>query len=77
MNVGKETDRKWEEGDEIRALEFKNAEYGRLTRVVASEEVKNDIRKIGMSCLSWKWRKRSSVKITERTYEERAQALHC
>jgi hypothetical protein len=28
-------------------------------------------------CLSWKWRERSSVKITERTYEERAQALHC
>jgi len=23
-----------------------------------------------LSCLSWKWRKRSSVKITERTYEE-------
>jgi hypothetical protein len=30
-----------------------------------------------LSCLSWKWRKRSSVKIAERTYEERAQALHC
>ena len=30
-----------------------------------------------VSCLSWKWRKRSSVKIMERTYEERAQALHC
>jgi hypothetical protein len=28
-------------------------------------------------CLSWKWRKRSSVKIAERTYEKRAQALHC
>jgi hypothetical protein len=27
-----------------------------------------------LSCLSWKWRKRSSVKIIERTYEERAQA---
>src|SRR5262249_50129 len=27
------------------------------------------------SRLSWKWRKRSSVKITERTYEKRAQAL--
>ena len=24
-----------------------------------------------MSCLSWKWRERSSVKIAERTYEER------
>ena len=30
-----------------------------------------------VSCLSWKWRKRSSVKIMERTYEERAQAPHC
>ena len=27
--------------------------------------------------LSWKWRERSSVKIAERTYEKRAQALHC
>ena len=27
--------------------------------------------------LSWKWRRRSSVKIAERTYEKRAQALHC
>jgi len=30
-----------------------------------------------VSRLSWKWRKRSSVKIAERTYEKRAQALHC
>ncbi len=29
-----------------------------------------------LSRLSWKWRKRSSVKIAERTYEKRAQALH-
>src|ERR1700685_2771141 len=29
-----------------------------------------------LSCLSWKWRKRSSVKITERTYEEGTEALH-
>jgi hypothetical protein len=28
-------------------------------------------------CLSWKWRKRSSVKIAERTYEEGTKALHC
>jgi hypothetical protein len=27
-------------------------------------------------CLSWKWRKRSSVKITERTHEETTEALH-
>ena len=30
-----------------------------------------------LSRLSWKWRERSSVKIAERTYEKRAQALHC
>ena len=30
----------------------------------------------GMSCLSWNWRRRSSVKITERTHEKRAKALH-
>ena len=32
--------------------------------------------KLPLLCLSWKWRERSSVKITERTYEKRAQALH-
>jgi DNA invertase Pin-like site-specific DNA recombinase len=29
-----------------------------------------------LSCLSWKWRRRSFAKIAERTYEKRAQALH-
>jgi hypothetical protein len=47
--VGKETDRKWEEGDEISVLEFTTTEYGRSTRVCASEEVKNDIAKIGIN----------------------------
>jgi hypothetical protein len=46
--VGKETDRKWEEGDDISVLEFKATEYGRAKLVVATEEVKNDIRKIGI-----------------------------
>lgn len=27
--IGKETDRKWEEGDDISVLEFKGTEYGR------------------------------------------------
>jgi hypothetical protein len=31
---------------------------------------------LGLSCLSWKWRKRSSVKITERTHEETTETLH-
>ena len=33
-------------------------------------------RKEGLYCLSWNWRERSFVKITERTYEKRAQALY-
>jgi hypothetical protein len=46
--VGKETDRKWEEGDEISVLEFKTTEYGQAKRVVASEEVKSDIKRISI-----------------------------
>jgi hypothetical protein len=47
--VGKETDRKWEEGDDISILEFKTTEYGRSKMVRASEEVKNDIKNIGIN----------------------------
>src|SRR6266849_6502302 len=32
---------------------------------------------VGVSCLNWNWRERSSVKITERTHAKRAEALHC
>ena len=46
--VGKETDRKWEEGDDISVLEFKTTEYGRSKMVVATQEVKSDIEKIGI-----------------------------
>jgi hypothetical protein len=44
--VGKETDRKWEEGDEISILEFSATEYGRGGKGVASEEVRAAIQKI-------------------------------
>jgi hypothetical protein len=47
--VGKETDRKWEEGDDISVLEFKTTEYGRSKMVIASEEVKKDIKDIGIN----------------------------
>ena len=47
--VGKETDRKWEEGDDISILEFRTPEFGRTRRVVASEEVKGEIAKIGIN----------------------------
>src|SRR5439155_2780518 len=47
--VGKETDRKWEEGDEISILEFRTTEYGRSKSVVASEEIRNKILEIGIN----------------------------
>ncbi len=47
--VGKESDRKWEEGDDISVLEFRTTEYGRAKKAVASEEVKRDIRDIGIN----------------------------
>jgi len=33
------------------------------------------VTKVIVSCLSWKWRKRSSVKIAERTHEKATEAL--
>ena len=47
--VGKETDRKWEEGDEISILEFSTTEYGRKGKVVATKEIKTKIRSIGIN----------------------------
>jgi hypothetical protein len=47
--VGKETDRKWEEGGEISLLELAATEYGRTRKVVASDEVKEQIRQIGIN----------------------------
>lgn len=47
--VGKETDRKWEEGEEISVLEFAASEYGLKSRVVASEGVKATISRIGIN----------------------------
>ena len=47
--IGKETDPKWEEGDDISVLEFKTTEYGRSKKVVASEEVRKDIQRIGIN----------------------------
>ena len=47
--VGKETDRKWEEGEEISVLEFAATEYGRKGKVVATQEVRTAIRKIGIN----------------------------
>jgi hypothetical protein len=45
--IGKETDRKWEEGDEISILEFKTIEYRGSTKVIGSDEIKKKIQEIG------------------------------
>ncbi|HTR23956.1 MAG TPA: hypothetical protein VMI10_08215 [Terriglobales bacterium] len=47
--VGKETDRKWEEGSDISVLEFAAIEYGRKGKVVASEELRIAIQNIGIN----------------------------
>lgn len=47
--IGKEADLKWGEGDDPSVLEFKSTEYGRTAKVVASEEVKSEIKKIGIN----------------------------
>jgi uncharacterized protein YqgV (UPF0045/DUF77 family) len=52
-------------------------EMGPKETLIKSSLSTGSIDKVELSRLSWKWRKRSSVKIAERTYEKRAQALHC
>ena len=47
--MGKEADRKWEEGDDISVLEFKTTEYGTSKKVIASEEVRMAIRNVGIN----------------------------
>jgi hypothetical protein len=46
--VGKETDRKWEEGDDFSVLDFKTTEYGREKKVVSDASTADEIRKIGI-----------------------------
>jgi hypothetical protein len=46
--VGKKTDRKWEEGDDISVREFKATEYGRATKVIAKPSLADEIRAIGI-----------------------------
>jgi hypothetical protein len=47
--VGKETDRKWEEGEDPSVLGFAATEYARIGNVLASEEVKHKIKEIGIN----------------------------
>ncbi len=46
--VGKETDRKWEEGDDISLFDFRATEFGRAKKVVAQTSTVDKIRAIGM-----------------------------
>jgi hypothetical protein len=46
--VGKETDRKWEEGDDITVLNFKATEFGRSKKVTADISIADGIRAIGI-----------------------------
>jgi hypothetical protein len=46
--IGKEADRKWEEGGDISVLEFKSTEYGRVKKVVAESSLGDEIRAIGI-----------------------------
>jgi hypothetical protein len=46
--VGKETDRKWEEGNDFSVLEFKTTEYGREKKVVPDAARADEIRNLGI-----------------------------
>ena len=46
--VGKETDRRWEQGEDLSLVEFKSFEYQGSKQVVASEDIKQAILKTGI-----------------------------
>ena len=46
--VGKETDRRWEQGEDLSLVEFKAVEYQGSKQVVASDEIKEQILKTGI-----------------------------
>ena len=46
--VGKETDRRWEQGEDVSLVEFKALEYEGSKQVVASGEIKEHILKTGI-----------------------------
>lgn len=46
--VGKETDRKWEEGEDLSVLEFRANEYGRSRSVIADHAFAAKIREVGI-----------------------------
>jgi predicted transcriptional regulator len=46
--VGKEADRRWEQGADISLVAFKSFEYQQSKQVVADQDIKNEILKIGI-----------------------------
>jgi hypothetical protein len=46
--VGKETDRRWEQGEDLSLVEFKTVEYQGSKHVLASDEIKQQILKAGI-----------------------------
>jgi hypothetical protein len=46
--VGKETDRRWEQGEDLSLVEFKTVEYEGSKQVVASDEIKQRILNTGI-----------------------------
>jgi predicted transcriptional regulator len=46
--VGKETDRRWEQGEDLSLVDFKAVEYQGSKQVVASEELRQQILKTGI-----------------------------
>jgi hypothetical protein len=46
--VGKETERRWEQGEDLSLVEFKAIEYQGSKKAVANEEIKEQITKIGI-----------------------------
>lgn len=46
--MGKETDRRWEQGEDLSLVEFKTVEYEGSKQVIASDEIKERILKTGI-----------------------------
>jgi hypothetical protein len=46
--VGKETDRRQEQGEDLSLVEFTSFEYQQSKRVIATDEIKREILKIGI-----------------------------
>jgi len=46
--VGKESDRRWEQGEDLSLVEFTSVEYQQSKQVVAGEDIKQSILKNGI-----------------------------